>query len=296
MTEVVSQRPIPAWKRQGNASIPEESRKVVAIFNKISPSTVGGFISQILSINVLENPDEEATTPQDAARMKPIIDAVMDRGFKDIVAGFLFVKMYSHLVASLMSEWRGRQKSVFKRLMLETVENHFKSYLDSEFVLPHPGSDLLAAQLRENEEYLSKKIKPCIKLLTMLFIVSTYKNENIIPIHIAFKALYMFTGQEEKKLAVFKSGFFSCYDLMKEHPLYHRFFKKLVIDNLTECSTSQSVAGSLRYSCIDLLDYIEHYNAEDYKLPLEKRKDKNYKLPASLKQEIEALESNQIVL
>jgi hypothetical protein len=71
------------WKpkrRQTEADkVPEETAKVVAIFNKISPSTVNGFISQILSINVLENPDEEATTPQDTSRMKPIVDAILNK-------------------------------------------------------------------------------------------------------------------------------------------------------------------------------------------------------------------------
>ena len=58
----------PKNRRTEADKVPEETAKVVAIFNKITPTTVNGFISQILSINVLENPDEETTELQDASR------------------------------------------------------------------------------------------------------------------------------------------------------------------------------------------------------------------------------------
>lgn len=256
------------WKpkrRQTEADkVPEETLKVLAIFNKITPTTVNGFISQILSINVLENPDEETVDPKDGGRMKPIIDAVMTK-FKDIRTEGLFIKIYSHLVASLMSEWRGRQKTVFKRLLLETVENHFKSYLDSE--------------LSEDTEMKDRQVKPCINLLTMLFTVSTYKNENIIPIHIAFKALYMFTGQELNKLVVFNDGLFRCYDIMKGHPLFEKFFKRLIIDNLEKVSTFEDLPSKLRFECKDLILYVE-----------------SGKLSPKLKEQKKDMEINQIVL
>ncbi len=241
MTEVVSQRPIPAWKRQANSSIPEESRKVVAIFNKISPSTVSGFISQILSINVLENPDEEAVTPQDGARMKPIVDAILNK-LKD-KESHGFIKMYSYLIASLMSEWRGRQKNIFKRLVLETFENYLTTFNDLE--------------LSETPSVKDRQVAPFINILTVLFVVATRNNENIIPIHIAFKALYMFTGQDEKKLEVFRLAFFRCYDIMKGHPLFDKFFRKLILDNLEACFAMESISMRLRFFCKDLIVYIE---------------------------------------
>jgi hypothetical protein len=263
MTEVVSQRPVPAWKR-GALEHPEDVRKVLAIFNKISPATANGFISQILSINVLENPDEETPELQDSSRMKPIIDAIVAKYKENDLT--TSIKVYSHITASLMSEWRGRQKNVFKRLMLETIENHFKSYLASELFEDHV----------QKEE---RQVIPCVNLLSMLFTVSTYKNENIIPIHIAFKGLYMFIGPELNKLEVFNRGLFRCYDLMKNHPLFEKFFKRLIIDNLEKVSTSESVSNKLRFECKDLILYVE-----------------SGKLSPVLREKMADLESNKIVL
>ena len=263
MTEVVSQRPVPAWKR-GAVEHPEDVRKVLAIFNKITPTTTNGFISQILSINVLENPDEETVDPKDGAKMKPIIDAIISKYKENDLA--TSIKANSHLVASLMSEWRGRQKNVFKRLMLETVENHFKSYLASELFEDHV----------QKEE---RQVIPCVNLLSMLFTVSTYKNENIIPIHIAFKGLYMFIGPELNKLEVFNRSLFRCYDIMKDHPLFEKFFKGVIIDNLEKVSTSEDVYSKLRFECKDLILYM-----------------KDGSLSSKLRDQKKDMEINQIVL
>lgn len=263
MTEVVSQRPVPAWKR-GAVEHPEEVRKVLSILNKVAPNNVAGFISQILSVNVLENPDEKTVDQKDGARMKPIIDAIVSKYKEnDLVTS---IKAYSHITASLMSEWRGRQKNIFKRLMLETIENHFKSYLASELFEDHV----------QREE---RQVLPCVNLLTMLFTVATYKNENIIPIHVAFKGLYMFIGPELNKLEVFNRSMFRCYDIMKSQPLFNKFFKELIFDNLTLCSRTETLYKKLRFECDDLLVYM-----------------RDGKLSPALREKKAFLETNQIVL
>jgi hypothetical protein len=240
MTEVVSQRPIPVWKRAANSN-PEEVRQVLSIFNKVVPSNITGFIRQILDINVLENPDDETPIPQDSSRMKPIIDSILSK-FKDNDRN-VTVNAYSVITASLMSEWRGRQKHVFKRLMLETTENYLKSYLSSE----------LLEDFVQKEE---KQVIPCVNLIKMLFNVSTYNNEQIIPIHIAFKALYMFIGQEINKFEVLYRALFNCYDIIKEQPLFDNFIKKIIVDNLNTLSKSGTLSKKLEVECIDLLECI----------------------------------------
>ena len=89
----------------------------------------------------------------------------------------------------------------------------------------------------------------------------------------------MFIGPELNKLEVFNRSLFRCYDIMKDHPLFEKFFKGVIIDNLEKVSTSEDLPSRLRFECKDLILYM-----------------KDGSLSSKLREQKKALESNQIVL
>jgi len=227
-------------------STPTPIKKFKSCLNKISERNYAKISDEMLTIHLLDEPENLESKVSDKENMLPVIETFMANVCvfeRNIEA----INFYTKTFCKLKNNWKGRQGRVLAESMMSELANFFLNY-DSTIQSEKTDCD--------SEEWICKRNK-CVKLCQF---ISALYNEDGVGIKLVLVILKKFMQTNEstiirkESIEVFCRLFSGCIDkLLKDKnftPGMLRVFKEFISTH----QRSETLEPMYRFMCLEILD------------------------------------------
>jgi hypothetical protein len=227
-------------------STPTPIKKFKSCLNKISERNYVKISDEMLTIHLLDEPENPEAKASDKEAMFPVIETFMANVCvfeRNIEA----INFYTKTFCKLKNNWKGRQGRVLAENMMSELANFFLDY----------NSTIQADQTAcDSEEWISKRNK-CVKLCQ--FISALYKEDGVgIKLVLVILKKFMQTNDpssiRKESIEVFCRLFSGCIDKLMKDKSFTPGMLKVFKDFIGTHQRSDTLEPMYRFMCLEILD------------------------------------------
>jgi len=219
---------------------PTPIKRFKSCLNKISERNFPKISDEMLTIHLLEEPENLEINPFDKEGMLPVVETfianvcVFERNIEAI-------NVYAKTFCKLKDNWKGRQGKVLMEVMLSELSKFFPEY----------NKAVEASDIEPDSETWIRKRNHCLKLCQF---TSALYNEGGVGIKLIIVILNLFMKPQKESIEVFCKLFSSSLDkLMKDEIFQSKILPKFK-NFLEEHQKSKILEPMYRFMCLEILD------------------------------------------
>lgn len=222
------------------SSTPNPIKKFKSCLNKISERNYPKISDEMLTIHILEEPENPESKPSDKDSMLTVVETFMANVcvFERNVEAIQF---YTKTFLKLKNNWKGRQGRVLAEVMMSELANFFIEF----------DSIIQTANLKEDSEEWILKRNKCIKLCQF---VSTLYKEDGIGIKLVLVILNKFKKDKKESIEVFCRLFSGCIDKLLEDNTFKTRFLPIFKEFVVMHQKSETLEPMYRFMCLEILE------------------------------------------
>jgi hypothetical protein len=228
-----------------NRSTPTPIKRIKSCLNKISERNFPKISDEMLTIHLLDEPENEEVSSLDKETMLPMVETFMSNVCvfeRNVEAMGIYTKAF----CKIKDNWKGRQGRVLMEVMISELGKFFTEYNKSIDLESEEKNEV-----QELRELRSKKRNHCLKLSQ--FVAMLY-NEGGVSIRLVLVILQMYLKNKKDHIEIFCKLLSGCQTkLMKDETFRSKVFDKYKAF-LTENSKSKDIEPMYRFMCLEVLE------------------------------------------
>jgi hypothetical protein len=225
-------------------STPTPIKKFKSCLNKISERNYPKISDEMLTIHLLDEPENPESKASDKESMIPVVETFMANVCvfeRNIEA----INFYTKTFCKLKNNWKGRQGRILTEVMMLELANFFIDY-NATIQAEKTSSD--------SEEWICKRNK-CVKLCQ--FISALYKEDGVgIKLVLVILKKFMQTNESIRKesIEVFCRLFSGCIDKLLKDKNFTPDMLRVFKDFISTHQRSETLEPMYRFMCLEILD------------------------------------------
>jgi hypothetical protein len=233
-------------------STPTPIKKFKSCLNKISERNYPKISDEMLTIQLIDEPENLESKASDKENMLPAVETFMANVCvfeRNIEA----INFYTKTFCKLKNNWRGRQGRILSEVMMSELAKFFLDY-DSTIQADNTSSD--------SEEWICKRNK-CVKLCQ--FISALYKEDGVgIKLVLVILKKFMqpkcnpetneLIQPRKESIEVFCRLFSGCIDKLLKDKNFTPDMLKVFKDFIAIHQRSETLEPMYRFMCLEILD------------------------------------------
>jgi hypothetical protein len=219
---------------------PNPIKKFKSCLNKISERNFPKISDEMLTIHLLEEPENPISNPSDKDVMLTVVETFMANVCvfeRNIEA----IQFYTKTFLKLKNNWKGRQGRVLAEVMMSELANFF---IDFDNIIQN------STLKEDSEEWILKRNK-CIKLCQF---VSTLYKEDGVGIKLVLVILNKFKKDKRESIEVFCRLLSGCVEKLMEDVQFKTRFLPVFKEFIEMHQKSETLEPMYRFMCLEILE------------------------------------------
>lgn len=219
---------------------PTPIKRFKSCLNKISERNFPKISDEMLTIHLLEEPENLEENSSDKESMLPVVETFMANVCvfeRNIEA----INVYTKTFCKLKDNWKGRQGKVLMETMLSELSKFFPEY----------NKLIESSEFESDSEAWIKKRNQCLKLCQF---TSGLYNEGGVSIKLILVILTLFMKPKKECIEVFCKLFSGSQEKLMKDELFNSKILPKFKGFLEEHHKSKTLEPMYRFMCLEILD------------------------------------------